>query len=328
MKRRDCLKFLGGAAAWPLAAHAQQPQRVRRIGVLMNFAETDTATQQYLGQFKRGLAAAGWVEGQNLAIDYRWNVTHASRAKTYAAELLQHQPEVILSSGSVAMDALRDPSRTIPVVFVLVTDPVAQGFVANLPRPGGNTTGFSSLELSLGGKWLEVLRDLVPELARVSVIFAPEVNSYASFLIRPMQELEPSVKVTTSAAPVRTEQDIETAMGALAGEGGAFVVLQDAFTVAKRRTVVGAANRSRVRGIYPTPVFVRDGGLVSYGPDLSDQFLRAASYVDRILGGAKVGDLPVQQPVKFQLVLNLKTAHVLGATVPPTLLARADEVIE
>jgi putative ABC transport system substrate-binding protein len=328
MRRRNFIGMLGGAATWPLAARAQPTERVRRIALLMNFSDADPATRQFVDQFRRGLADAGWIEGRNLNIEYRWHVTDAARAQTYASELLQTKPDVILASGGVSMEALKSPTRTTPVVFVLITDPVAQGYVPNLARPGGNTTGFASQELSIGGKWLELLRELVPNLSQVAVLYGPDVNSYAPLLVRPMQALEGSARAITAAAPVRSAQDVEKVIQGLHGGSGAFVVLQDAYTVAQRKLIIELAARQKVCGLYATPIFVKDGGLATYGPDVRDQFLRAASYVDRILRGAQAGDLPVQQPVKFQFILNLKTDQALGLNLAPTLLARADEVIE
>jgi putative ABC transport system substrate-binding protein len=328
MRRRAFIAALGGAVALPLSAGAQPSDRVRRIAMLMNFSDADPATRQLVDQFRRGLADAGWVEGRNLRIDYRWHVTDAARAQAYASELLQAGPEVILASGGVSMEALKSLNRTTPVVFVLITDPVAQGYVSNLARPGGNTTGFASQELSIGGKWLELLRELVPSLSHVAVVYAPDVNSYAPLLVRPMQALEGPARATTAPAPVRSAEDIEKVIQGLDGSSGAFVVLQDAYTVAQRKLIIELAARQKVCGMYATPIFVRDGGLAMYGPDVRDQFARAASYVDRILRGAQAGDLPVQQPVKFQFILNLKTAKILGLSIAPTLLARADEVIE
>jgi len=329
MRRRQFLVLLGNAVvSWPLAAHAQQTEHLRRIGVLMAFAEGDSLTQEYISSFRRGLSDAGWVEGRNLRIEYRWNVVDAVKAKTYAAELSQLQLDAILAVGGASTTALRALNGTMPVVFVLITDPIAQGFVQSLARPGGNMTGFTTLELTIGGKWLEVLRELQPGLSRVSVIFASEVNSYADLLIKPMQAMETSTKMVIVPAPIRNESDIDAIIREMHRESDAFVVLQDAYTVAKRRMIIDRGNQAGICGIFPTPLFVRDGGLISYGPDLSDQFARAASYIDRILRGAPAGDLPVQQPVKFKLVINLKTAKALGFAIPETLQIAADEVIE
>jgi ABC-type uncharacterized transport system substrate-binding protein len=330
MRRRDFIKAIASSpvAAWPSGAHAQQPEHLRRIGVLMAFAESDPATQEYVSSFKRGLSDAGWVEGRNLAIEYRWNVVDAVRAKTYAAELSQLQLDAILAVGGASMTALHALNGTTPIVFVLITDPIAQGFVKSLARPGGNITGFTTLELTMGGKWLEVLRELQPGLSRVSVIFAPEVNSYADLLIKPMQAMETSTKIVIVPAPIRNESDIDTVIREMHRASDAFVVLQDAYTVAKRRIIIDRGNQAGICGIFPTPLFVRDGGLISYGPDLGDQFARAASYIDRILRGAPAGDLPVQQPVKFKLVINFKTSKALGFAIPQTLQTAADEVIE
>ena len=330
LKRREFLSLIGSAAGtWPLAARAQQTARPRRLGVLMNFAETDPVTQRFLGPLKRGLASAGWLEGQNLSVDYRWGVTDAERAKNHAAALLQLEPDVILSSGSVSMAALHATNKTTPVVFLLVSDPVAQGFVSNLARPGGLNTGFSTLEFSIGGKWLELIRDFLPSVARVAVMFGPEVNPYATLLVQAMETAGTAFNVATQSAPLRTAIEIEARFGSLHRESlSAFIVLQDAFTVANRKTIIDLANRLRICGIYANPLFVREGGLASYAPDLSNQFGQAASYVDRILRGEKPGDLPIQQPTKYELAINLKTAKALGIEAPPTLLARADEVIE
>jgi putative ABC transport system substrate-binding protein len=323
IKRREFISLLGGTAAWPLAARAQQDGRVRRVCMLMPFEENDRVMRPRVFAFERALADLGWADGRNLRIELRWAGINGIRA--FAQEFVGLQPDIILAHGTLATAAVQRETRTIPVVFVNVEDPVASGIVARLDRPGGNITGFSHLEGSLGGKWLELLSEIAPGLKRAAIMFNPDTApAMPSF-----ESAARSLKVELVTAPVHSDVDIETAIMALGREPrGGFVVIPDVFMVAHRAPIISAAARNNVPAVYGVSYFARDGGLLSYGPDPVDIIRRAATYVDRILRGAKPGDLPVQLPTKFEMVLNLKTAKALGLEVPPALLARADEVIE
>jgi putative tryptophan/tyrosine transport system substrate-binding protein len=327
MKRREFLGLVGVAAAWPLTARAQ-PKQTRRVGVLMNFAESDPVTHHYLLPFRHALEAAGWTEGRNLVIDYRWDIRNAEGAKANASELLSLNPDAILSSGAVSLAALYEATRSVPVVFVLVSDPVTLGFLPSLARPGANITGFASLEFSIGGKWIQLLREILPGLSRIAVFFAPQVSPYAEPLIKATIPIATAASVGVEPVPLRTSADIEPAINSLRTVSDGMVVLQDAFTISNRNSIIRLANEKGMRALYSTSNYVRAGGLISYGPDLSHQFGQAATYVDRILRGEKPGDLPVQQPTKFELVINLKVAKTLGLDVPTSILLRADAVIE
>jgi putative ABC transport system substrate-binding protein len=328
IKRRKFITLLGGATAWPLAARAQQGGRVRRIGVLMPGDETDPVRKTYVSAFTQALADLGWAEGRNLRTDLRWTGADINRIQALAQELVGLQPDIVLAGGAAAAAGVQRETRTIPIVFATGADPVGSGIVARLNQPGGNATGFATFEASLGGKWLELLSEIAPGLKRVGIMFNPDlppVSAYMPSLETPAR----SLKVVPITAPVHSDVEIEAAIIALGREpGGGLVVMLDAFTAAHRAPIILAAARNNVPAVYSQSDFARDGGLLSYGPDLIDTFRRAASYVDRILRGAKPGDLPVQLPTKFEMVVNLKTAKALGLTVPNSILVRADERIE
>ena len=334
MRRRDfIISLLGSAAApsslWQPAARAQPGDRVRRIGVLMGVAENDTEGQARVAAFRQSLADLGWTDGRNLRVEYRWAAGDVDRVRAHAAELTALSPEVLIGNGTPALAALREATRSIPIVFVMVNDPVGQGFISNLARPGGNITGFSFLEYSMVGKSLELLKQLAPSVGRVAVMFNPETTPhYASFL-RSFAAAPPSIPIEVKAAPVRTGADIEAVAAKLATEpGNGLLIPPDTFTVVHRGLVMRSAAQHRLPAMFSYRRFVREGALIAYGPDTVDVFRRSASYVDRILKGANPGDLPAQAPTKFELSINLNTAKTLGLDVPPTLLALADEVVE
>ena len=329
MKRRDVLLLFGGAAvAWPLAGHAQQPERVRRVGVLMSLPENDPVSQPRLTAFVQALGHFGWLEGKNIRIDYRFGASDPILFKTYAAELVGLMPDVILATSSSAVAALRQLTRTIPVVFTPVADPVGQGFVQSLARPGGNLTGFSSYDAELMGKWVQLLKEVAPRVTRVAVIFNPDTAPYAPLYNRAIEAAAPSFGMTVTLAPVHDDAGIEAAIAAQAREpGGGLINFPESFSVTHRDVIVAAASRHGLP-LIGTTEFPRAGGLISYWFDAIDLHAQAASYIDRILKGASPADLPVQYPTKYSLILNLKTAKALGLTVPPAMLDLADEVIE
>jgi putative ABC transport system substrate-binding protein len=331
MKRRKFITLLGGAAAaWPLAARAQQPERMRRIGVLMGYPESDSEAQTKIAAFRDGLQKLGWTEGRNTRIDTRWATpADAESMERFAKELVALQPDLILSSTTPTTAALLQQTRTIPIVFATVADPVGSGFVASFPRPGGNVTGFVVFEASLAGKWLELLKEIVPRVNRITFLFNPATATYAEFYLNPFKAAAESFAVEAIAAPVRDRSELESVVSAQAREpNGGLIVMPDSFTDLHRAEIASLATRYRLPAVYPRRIFTEVGGLLSYGIDQLDNFRLAATYADRILKGEKPADLPVQAPTKFELVINLKTAKMLGLDVPPTLLARADEVIE
>jgi putative ABC transport system substrate-binding protein len=328
MNRREFITFLGGAAAWPLAARAQQGDRVRRIGVLIPGDENDPVYKPRVSAIIQTLAGLGWSDGRNVRIDLRWGGGDANRIRALAQELVGLQPDIILTSGAAATAALQRETRTIPIVFANVTDPVATSIVARLDRPSGNVTGFAVLEASLAGKWLELLSEVAPGLKRAAIMFNPDLPPVSAYMPS-FETAAQSLKVVPIIAPAHSDLEIETAITALGREpGGGLVIIPDAFMIAHRASIILAAARNDVPAVYSQPVFARDGGLLSYGPDPVDTFRGAASYVDRILRGAKPAELPVQLPTKFEMVVNLRTAKALGLTVPPSILLRADEQIE
>jgi ABC-type uncharacterized transport system substrate-binding protein len=331
MRRRDFITLLGGAAAaWPLAARAQQGERMRRIGVLMGFAENDPEGTLWFSSFTRAFQELGWVDGRNVRMDVRWDASNSDPNQKFAKELVSLKPDVILAHGTPLTAALQRETRTVPIVFGAVADPVGEGFVANLSRPGGNITGFVFTEGEIGGKWVELLKEIAPSVKRVAAIFNPNTAPRrGSYYIPSFEAAALSLKVEPITVPVHSDAEIETAITSLGREpGGGLVVIGDAFLVARRGPIISTAARTKVPAIYFHAAFARDGGLLSYGPDNADLFRRAATYVDRILRGASPAELPVQVPIKFMRVINLKTAKALGLTVPLTLQASADEVIE
>jgi putative tryptophan/tyrosine transport system substrate-binding protein len=330
MRRREFIGLLGGAAAaWPLAAGAQQPERMRRIAVLMGSTQSDPESPPRVRAFEQALADVGWIPGRNVRIDYRWAAGDPAHMQALARELVELHPDVVLASNTPVVAALARETRTIPIVFVVVSDPIGSGFVASLPRPGGNITGFINIESSLGGKWVELLKEIAPSIARVAVMFNPETAPHAAYYVRPFEVAALSFAVDPMTMPVRSKTDIEQAISDLGRvPANGLIVLPDTFMAVHRNAIIATAASRHVATIYPFRFMVRDGGLISYGIDLIDLYRRAAPYVDRILKGSKPADLPVQQPTKFEFAINLKTAEALGLKVPPTLLARADEVIE
>jgi putative ABC transport system substrate-binding protein len=329
MRRREFITLMGGAAAWPLPARAQQPERMRRIGVLMAATADDRENQSRIGAFQQGLAALGWTEGRNVRIDTRWATTNADDIRKHAVELAALAPDAILAaSGTTSLAPLLQATRTVPIVFVTVIDPVGSGFVGSLGQPGGNATGFTIYEYSMSGKWLELLKEIAPRVTRAAVLRDPAVASGIG-QFGAVQIVAPSLGVQVSPVDVRDAGEIERAVTAFArGLNGGLIVTAGALTISHRQPIIALAARHKLPAVYPARFHVTAGGLISYGPDLVDQFRRAAGYVDRILKGEKTTDLPVQAPTKYELVINLKTAKTMALDVPSTLLARADEVIE
>jgi putative ABC transport system substrate-binding protein len=336
MRRRDFITGIGATAAWPLALRAQQGDRVRRIGVLSTLDENDPVAKSQRSAFTRALTDLGWIDGRNVRMDFRWVSGDINRIRAFAQELVGLQPDIIVTNASPATAALQRETPTIPIVMAGVAEPVGSGFVAALNLPGGNTTGFAGLEASLGGKWLGLLSEIVPELKRVAIMFNPDTAPVLSFMPS-LETAARSLKVVPIIAPVHSDAEIETAIIGLGPEPrgglgpeprGGLVVMPDIFTQVHRAPIILAAARNNVPAVYWQSPFARDGGLLSYGVDPVDHFHRAASYVDRILRGAKPAELPVQMPTKFEMVVNLKTAKALGLAVPPSILLRADEVIE
>ena len=330
MKRREFMTLLGSAVvAWPLAARAQQNDRIKRIGVLLGATtEHDAESKARLAAFRHGLEELGWADGRNIRIEYRFAGGDADRIRTYVTELVKSAPDLIVANSSPVIAELKRATGTIPIVFAVVTDPVSQGLVASLARPGGNITGFALIEFEIIGKWLELLKEMAPRMSRAKLLFNPVTAPFFVVWLREHGAVSVA-SIELEPAPVHDQAEIEATMAALARAPGAgLITAADVFTVANRSLIVGLAERYRLPAMYQFRQFAAEGGLMSYGPDTADIFRRAAAYVDRILKGANPADLPVQQPTKFQLVLNLKTAKTLGLTVSPSLLARADEVIE
>jgi putative tryptophan/tyrosine transport system substrate-binding protein len=328
MKRRAFIAGIGSAAVWPLAARAQQGDRMRRIGVLTPYDENDPMLKTNVSAFTQALADLGWTVGRNVRIDLRCAGGDINRIRALAQELVSLQPDIILTHTTLATAALQRETRTIPIVFAIAVDPVAIGIVARLDRPSGNITGFATSEASLGGKWLELLSEIAPGLKRAAIMFNPDTAT-ASLYLPSLEAAARSLKVEPIITSVHSDAEIETAIMALGREpGGGLVVMPDGFLGEHRVPIILTAARYNVPAVYWGSVFARDGGLLSYGPDQVSYFRRAATYVDRILRGAKPGDLPVQFPTKFEMVVNLKTAKALGLTIPETLLATADEVIQ
>ena len=326
MRRREFITLLGGAAAaWPLAASAQQD--ARRIGVLMNLSENDPEAQGLVAAFREGLAQLGWIDGRNVRIDYRWSAGDLDRIRRYAAELVALPPEIILAYGGSTVGPLQQVTRTVPIVFVEVIDPVGAGFVMGLARPGGNTTGFSLFEFGIAGKWLELLKQITPHMTRAVVIRDPS-SPGGGGQVGAIQALAPSLRVEVTSVGLRDAGEIERAVTVAREANGGLIVTVSPLATVNRELIITLAAQHRVPAVYPLRYFATSGGLISYGPERLEPYRRAASYVDRILKGEKAADLPVQAPTKYELVVNLKTAKALGLEVPATLLARADEVIE
>jgi putative ABC transport system substrate-binding protein len=328
IQRREFIAALGGAAAWPLVARAQQGDRVRRIGVLMGGDENDPFTKTLVSAFTQALAGLGWTDGRNVRMDLRWGGADINRTRALAQELVSLHPDIIVTSAAAATVAVQRETRTIPIVFASVGDPVAQRIVPRLNQPGGHITGFAIFEATLAGKWLELLSEIAPGLKRAAIMFNPDINP-ASAYMPSLETAARSLKVIPITAPVRSDAEIETAINALGREpGGGLVVTAGGFLLGHRVPIILAAARNNVPAVYNVSVYARDGGLFSYGVDEVDLFRRAATYVDRILRGAKPPELPVQLPIKFEMVLNLKTAKALGLAIPPSIMLRATELIE
>jgi len=328
VRRREFIGLLSGATAWPLVARAQQPERVRRIGVLMTLAVDDAEAQRRVAAFVQGLQRFGWTDGRNVQIEMRWDAGDPDRSRTYAAEMAALAPEVILAPGSVTVAPLLQATRSVPIVFVHVPDPVGAGFVDSLARPGGNATGFTQFEFSISGKWLELLKEIAPSVTRAAVLRDPTLTtSIAQFAA--LEVVAPSLRVELIPLNVRDANEIERSVTEFARvPNSGLVVSSSPFVATHRVSIIKLAAEHKLPAIFVERHFVTSGGLISYGPDFVEQFRSAAAYVDRILRGEKPADLPVQAPTKYDLVINLKTATALGITVPPSLLARADEVIE
>jgi putative ABC transport system substrate-binding protein len=329
MRRRELITLLGGAAAWPLAARAQQADRMRLIGVLMAYAESDPEGQAWVAAFRERLQKLGWAEGRNIRIVTRWATPNVEAMQRFAKELVALQPVLILSQSTPTTAALLQYTRTIPIIFANIADPVGSGFVASFPRPGGNATGFVLFEPTMAGKWLELLKEIAARVNRVAFLFNPATATYFEYYTNPFKAAAASFGVEAIAAPVYDRSELESAFAAQAREpNGSLIVLPDSFLNAHSVEITSLAARYRLPVVYPYRLYVKVGGLLSYGNDVFDNYRRAAGYVDRILKGAKPSELPVQAPVKFDLVINLKTAKALGLDVPILLQQRADEVIE
>jgi putative ABC transport system substrate-binding protein len=328
VRRREFITVLGGAAAWPVAGHAQQTERVPRVGGLIPWPENDPIARASVRAFAQALGRFGWVEGKNIHVDYRFAAGDPALFKAYAAELVGLSPNAILASSTPAVATLLQQTHTIPIVFVRVMDPVGLGFVQSLARPGGNITGFSAFDAAMMGKWLQLLKEIAPVVTRVAVIFNPNTVPYAPLLYGAIEAAAPSFGMTVTVAPVHDDAGIEEAIAAQAREpGGGLICLPDSFNITHRNEIIAAAARHGLPAV-GTIEFPKAGGLMSYTFDPVDVHGQAASYIDRILKGASPADLPVQQPTKFSLIVNLKTAKALGLTIPPSILAIADEVIE
>ena len=329
VRRREFIKLITGAAvAWPISTHAQG-DRPRRIGVLMSLGQSDPGGQARIKAFLEGLEALGWIEGRNLQIDYRWGDGSTDRIRNYAAEMVQLAPEVIAGNSTAVIDALHRETNSIPIIFVLVNDPIGNGFIANYARPGGNITGFTFLEVALIGKWLELLKQAAPETRRAALLFNPDLTPYFDKFLRSSEPMQRSTGVTIQREPVHDQVELQRVVAKVAGEpGGSLILPSDPFVVSNLSPIAHLAAQLKVPAITIYRQYVVDGGLMSYGPDTSDIFRRSASYVDRILKGEKPADLPAQAPSIYTFVINLQTAKNLGLDVPPKLLSLADEVIE
>ena len=328
MKRREFIAALAGTAAWPLVALGQQPERMRRIGVLIPFSETDAETQALVAAFKQRFQELGWTDGRNVRFDYRYTDGNPDRTRSAAAELVGLAPEVILAYANPAVSSLMQVTHTTPIVFAQASDPVGSGFVSNLARPGGNITGFHSFEPAIGGKWLEILKQVSPSVQRAAILHHPNIAANIAF-VRAAEAASSTLRVTVTAAGVFNATDIERALTELAQTpDGGLIVAPAPPTFDNRQLIVDMAERMRLAAVYSYRFFVTSGGLLSYGIDGKEMWRAAASYIDRILHGEKPGDLPVQLPTKYYLAINMNAARALGLEIPPSLLARADEVIE
>jgi putative tryptophan/tyrosine transport system substrate-binding protein len=329
-KRREFITLLGAAAAWPVAARAQQGDQMRRLGVLSNIGESDMEAQSMAAALHRGLRGLGWVNGRNLQVDHRWGAGNPERIAAFAKELVALKPEVIVAHTTPSVIALRRETNTVPLVFVQVSDPIGTGFITNMAHPGGNITGFTNFESSMVGKWVEMLKEMAPGISRVAFLFNPQTAPYVTrYYQGPLEASARALGIEPWAASVSSVADIESAIAKFGREpGGGFIMMPDSFNIVHRDRITALAAQYRLPAISPYRFAVREGGLMSYGVEQVELFRLAASYVDRLLKGAKPAELPVQSPTKFELVINTKTAKALGIEVPITLLTRADEVIE
>jgi putative ABC transport system substrate-binding protein len=329
MRRREFVTLVAGAAAWPLAGRAQQSDRMRRVGVLMNVVQEDAGGPPEVMALRQGLTELGWIERRNIQVDLRWPGGDIERAQTFAKELVGLRPDVLIGRSTPTTAALKREAGTIPIIFVNVTEPVEQGFVESLARPGGNITGFTNFEASIGGKWLQLLKEADPRIARVAIIYNPQTAPFAGSILRSVQLAAPTFAVEAAAMPIQSDTDIEAALTMFAQRpSGGLIVIPDSFTSQHRDLIIAQAARNRVPALYTNLVSTPIGGLMAYSVNTRDLMQRAATYVDRILKGARPADLPVQQPTRFELSINLKTAKALGLALPDMLVASADEVIE
>jgi putative tryptophan/tyrosine transport system substrate-binding protein len=329
MRRRDFIKAIGVSVTWPLPARAQQAQGVRRIGVLLNFAESDPSAQPLLAAFRSALSKLGWTEGNNLRIELRWGGANPARIRTFAKEVVDLRPDVILGHNTVVISALARETQTIPIVFTTVLDPIGSGFAANLAHPGGTITGFTNNDPTMGGKWVDLLREIAPRTTHVAFLFNPTTALPIQSYMPSLQAAARSLAIQASATPFHTKDEIEGVIAVQArNPGGGLIVPPDASNVANRDLIIALAARYSVPSIYSGRAFAESGGLIAYGDDRADEFRQAAGYINQILKGAKPADLPIQQPTKFELVINLKTAKTLGLSLSSGLLSIADEVIE
>jgi putative tryptophan/tyrosine transport system substrate-binding protein len=330
MRRREFITLLGGTVAtWPLAAGAQQSERTRRIGVLSSLAETDVEAQAWDTAFRKRLAELGWIEGRNVRIDYRWAAGSVDRMRLFASELVQLNPDALVSISTPATAALQAETRTIPIVFAWVSDPIGSGFVSSLAHPGGNITGFLNIEASVVGKWLTLMREIAPQVSHIGFLYNPQTAPYARYYLDTFRAASSTLAIEAIDAPVHNTEEVEAFMTKLGDEAGAgLFVMSDTSMIVYRKTIYSLAERYRLPTIYPYRVFAAEGGLMSYGVDVTDLLRGAASYIDRILRGEKPNELPVQQPTRFELVVNAKTAKKLGLTIPTSMLVAAQEVIE
>jgi putative tryptophan/tyrosine transport system substrate-binding protein len=330
VRRREFIAlFSGVAATWPLATHAQQVEQIRRVGVLDVFAETDPQSQAWDAAFRNRLDELGWTDGRNIHVDYRSGAGSVDRVQQFAKELVKQTPDVLVGITTPATAALQAETHTVPIVFAMVSDPIGSGFIATIAHPGGNITGFTDIEASLSGKWLELMREIAPQVTRVGLLFNPQTAPYAQYYLNTFRSAASALGIEPIEAPVYSAAEIATAMTKLGREAGTgLVVMPDTSMGIYRQTIYLLADRYQLPTIYPFRVFATEGGLMSYGIDLADLLRGAATYVDRILRGAKPSELPVQLPTRFELIVNLKTAKVLGLNIPPTLIVSADEVIE